>query len=517
MALFLSIFFVVQAFSSIFAADYLINGMKNSLLYTLLMVLLACVATTSQAEDITTYYANADGKKKVELKLALKDIISNHKKLGYSSLWNYYEKVDYIEGSMNSAGNYRVSDYYSDEVAYFPEPSSMNKEHTVPQSWWGGGTGVPQGNDIFQVLPSSKTANSAKGNYPLGVVVGSVSYPKAGTNNTRMKTGHDANGNMVFEPCDEYKGDFARIYMYVATCYSDVSWKSYSSNIPCTLKKEDWPTFYSQDFIYMLLKWCREDPVSEWERTRNERAYAQQGNRNPFIDYPSLHEFIWGDSIDYVFDISLPHGQQDYDPSDKPDDPDNPGNPDDPDNPETPDNPDAQSGTIEFSKCNWMNTSHSTYGNGFTATVNGLVVSYYTYNSQNQVIKANPEIRLYKGAVLLIEGAQITKVVLHAADSKLADVSIDGQTYVWQNASTISWEGDMNPFILLAQDGQSRISSIDVTIVPSIPTGVGSIRSTPPCRLVFDAGGRCVGPTVPLRRGVYVVREGEKTSKIIVK
>ena len=65
--------------------------------------------------------------------------------------------------------------------------------------------------------------------------------------------------------------------------------------------------------------------------------------------------------------------------------------------------------------------------------------------------------------------------------------------------------------------GDARISSIDVTVVPPTPDGINAISSDASFRLVYDAGGRCVGPTVPLRRGVYVVREGEKTSKIIVK
>lgn len=277
--------------------------MKKRILLPALMALALSVAGSVRAADIKKYYANADRKKNVELKLALKGIIAKHTKLPYGNLWTYYEKVDYV---YDNNGRKRVFDYYSDQVAYFPEPSSMNKEHAVPQSWWGSGTSSPQGSDIFHVMPSDKNANNAKSSYPLGVVTGTVSYPKSGVKNTRMKTGKDSRGNMVFEPCDEYKGDFARIYMYVATCYSDVNWVR-QDDLGCTLKKEDWPTFTSQAFIDMLLKWSSQDPVSEWERTRNERVYAEQGNRNPFIDFPSLPDFIWGDSIDYEFDVALGH------------------------------------------------------------------------------------------------------------------------------------------------------------------------------------------------------------------
>ena len=309
--------------------------MNRFRLYLALSFVACCLTETSQAIDLTTYYAPANNKKAAELKTALKSVISDHTKLAYGSLWTYYEQIDYIE----KGDAKQVFDYYSDIVAYFPEPSTMNKEHTVPQSWWGGGTGVAQGSDLFQVLPSEKNANSAKGSYPLGIVTGSVTYPSKGVSNTRMKTGKDKNNKMVFEPCDEYKGDFARIYMYVATCYSDVNWQR-QNDLGCVFQKQEYPTFISQDFIKMLLQWCREDPVSDWERTRNERVYAVQQNRNPFVDYPSLFEYVWGDSIDYVFDITLPHGQGTNQDPDIPVDPVDPIDPIDPVEP-------VDSGTLE--------------------------------------------------------------------------------------------------------------------------------------------------------------------------
>jgi hypothetical protein len=46
--------------------------------------------------------------------------------------------------------------------------------------------------------------------------------------------------------------------------------------------------------INLLLKWHRQDPVSQKEIDRNEAVYGFQNNRNPFIDYPELAEYIWG-------------------------------------------------------------------------------------------------------------------------------------------------------------------------------------------------------------------------------
>ena len=276
--------------------------MKQHTALFLLSFLLPFLASAGIPEG---YYDAANGKKKAELKAALYNVISNHKELGYGNLWTYYEKVDYLPAT-NSQGKHQVMDYYSDQVYYFAgngtAVNGMNKEHVAPQSWWTGGTSVAVGNDLIQVIPSDSKANNAKANYPLGVVTGAVSYPSSGTSNTRMKTGKDASGKMVFEPCDEYKGDFARIYFYVATCYPDVNWQN-RTDVNVSFRQEDYPTIKA-DILPMLLEWSKNDPVCEWEITRNERVYGEQLNRNPFVDFPNLAEYIWGDSVDFEFNVN---------------------------------------------------------------------------------------------------------------------------------------------------------------------------------------------------------------------
>ena len=276
----------------------------NQKLICLLLFLSTSLPYLATAANPDGYYAKADGKKKEALKAAMHDVIAPHKKISYGNLWISYEEVDYLSKT-NAQGQHQVMDYYSDEIHYFTGTGSavsgMNKEHVAPQSWWGGGTGIAVGSDLFQVIPSESNANSAKGNYPLGKVTGAVSYPSKGTSNSRMKTGKDANGDMVFEPCDEYKGDFARIFFYVATCYPDVNWQD-RGDVNVSFRREDYPTLKA-DILPMLLQWSKNDPVCEWEITRNERVFKEQGNRNPFVDFPNLAEYIWGDSVDYAFSV----------------------------------------------------------------------------------------------------------------------------------------------------------------------------------------------------------------------
>jgi hypothetical protein len=53
--------------------------------------------------------------------------------------------------------------------------------------------------------------------------------------------------------------------------------------------------------LKMLMKWAKSDPVSEKEISRNNAVFGIQNNRNPFIDYPGLEDYIWGEKKDVAF------------------------------------------------------------------------------------------------------------------------------------------------------------------------------------------------------------------------
>lgn len=252
-------------------------------------------ATQIVAQPSASYYNKVDGLKKRELKLALKDIIVNHKQLTYGSeLPAAYPSVYYLDGQPSM-----VYDLFSTET-YDYSSSKWNKEHVIPKSWWGGTVNKAY-SDLFSVLPSESGANTQKSNYPIGTV------NRAKFDNGRIKVGSPVSGQggsytTVFEPADEFKGDFARIYFYVATCYSDIAWGS-NSNVKSELVQEDWPTL--KPWLYaLLLKWHNQDPVSDKEKQINNDAEQVQGNRNPFIDYPALADYIWGNYSSTAFSLA---------------------------------------------------------------------------------------------------------------------------------------------------------------------------------------------------------------------
>lgn len=495
--------------------------MKRTAFWSILTAVVLCLSASASAVDLKTYYSRANGKRGADLKTAMYQTISKHKNIGYDGLLEAYHESDrradgYLRDWYSNATKYVIGGP-AENHSYSKEGDGYNREHLVPQSWFGSGD---MKSDLVQVVPSDGYVNNRRSNFPLGENKGETyqsinGYCKLGACTYPGYTGK------CFEPNDEMKGDIARVYFYVLACYQNLHPNWTSSGASNVFDGRTYPGLKDWT-LKMFLKWAKQDPVDDVERARNEVVYAKQNNRNPFVDYPSLCEYVWGDSINYDFDVTLPHGQKDYDPDDNPDDPDNPDNPDNPDTPDTPDtpdNPDATSGTIDFARVTWTSTSHQTYGDGFTTTVGGLTVSYYTYQSQNAVVTRDGEVRLYKGAVMIIEGAEITKVIFHASDSKLANIKIGNQIYEWNNSSII-WEGSMKPFIVTAEGGQSRIASLDVTIAEKEEPVIDAMlmnAAFPADAEVYDVMGRYVGRQLPLRRGTYIVRCGQRTQKILVR
>lgn len=247
------------------------------------------------AEIPQGYYNALDGKSEAELKTAASGIISKHTEISsYQDLPKYFQKTDVYPNSN------QWWDMYSDIKLYAPSFSGLNREHSFPKSWWGGSTSTPAYIDLNHLYPSEQSANMAKSNYPLGEVnTARVSFDNGVSLVGEAVSGQGGGASKVFEPDDEYKGDFARTYFYMVTCYqSSLTWK-YTYMVGQNL----YPTLntWSQE---LLLRWHRDDPVSQKEKDRNEAIYKIQANRNPFIDFPELAEYIWGNKRGDVFRLA---------------------------------------------------------------------------------------------------------------------------------------------------------------------------------------------------------------------
>lgn len=266
-----------------------------------LLLLSICVL---HAQIPAGYYNSAIGKKGAALKTALYQIIRPHTVLEY-----YSSSTSFLKTDWNPEGY--IWDMYSNyKRTYW---TGMNREHSLPKSWWSSSPETTVAySDLHNLYPSDATANMAKSNYPLGVVTGVPTFTngvvKVGTNSYPGYTGE------VFEPANEYKGDFARDYMYIVTCYEEYAnnWRS-TGTLSMLLNGSTYPVFRPYA-INLLLEWSRNDPVSEKETVRNNEVYKLQGNRNPYIDFPAMFEYVWGKYIDEKWegDESIPDIESEF-------------------------------------------------------------------------------------------------------------------------------------------------------------------------------------------------------------
>ena len=259
--------------------------------------------------DSGTYYKNADGKKGAALKTAFCQIIYNRTERSYKDLWTDFRSTD-------ARPDGKVWDMYSgisnftfgvdqDRGSGNTEGQYYNREHSFPKSWFGGEI-KPMYTDLHHMYPVDKVVNNRRSNYPFGETSGDY-WTSANDFSKLGQCTYPGYTGRVFEPNDEYKGDFARTYFYMVTCYEEKlpDWyRNYSNTeVGATLDGNTYPGLSAWQ-LEMLMKWAAADPVSQKEIDRNNAVYKIQKNRNPFIDYPGLEQYIWGSKKGEAFHYS---------------------------------------------------------------------------------------------------------------------------------------------------------------------------------------------------------------------
>lgn len=240
--------------------------------------------------------------------------------ISYNGLWSAYQTSDPVPGSNGAYiwdmyGGFQFA-YQSGGSSYSKEGDCYNREHSVPKSWFSEHT--PAYSDLVHLLPTDGKVNGMRSNYTFGEVdqtsysysfparsYGGNQYQAAGVSKlgTPKKINNVSSGkSVVFEPDDQYKGDFARIYMYFAVRYGGGT---------CQATSGDGGAIFTSTFtnanpyvtnygLALLQKWHVQDPVSGKETNRNDAIESLQGNRNPFVDYPEWADKIFGTSYSGV-------------------------------------------------------------------------------------------------------------------------------------------------------------------------------------------------------------------------
>lgn len=183
----------------------------------------------------------------------------------HTTILSYGQRHEYLYNADADPGNPdNVILMYSGESRYWKEytsgnnpytPQTFNTEHIYPQSLLKTADAVT---DLHHLRSCDDAVNSSRSNHPFADDSGD--YHKVGTDH--------------WFPGDAWKGDVARMVMYLNIRYGE--------------------TFDKVGGIDLFLKWNVEDPVSAFEKQRNDVIYAAQGDRNPFIDNPYLATLVWG-------------------------------------------------------------------------------------------------------------------------------------------------------------------------------------------------------------------------------
>lgn len=258
--------------------------MKKHLLFSLFLPILGIA-------QIPQYYNNIDFKQSKEIvKSQITYLITNtHTEIGYNKVWEVLDRADEDPDNKDNVlliyGHPNISDEKDPRSRTRKKTSKhkggttngrWNREHVFAKSLAtpkliGEGNKIDAGSDAHNLRAADGRWNSTRNNRIFAEAKG-----------ISQKI-----GNNEWYPGDEWKGDVARIIMYMYVRYG-------TRTSPNAIGAGGYSNYRIPDMPDIFIKWNIEDPVSDFERKRNQEIYYTQNNRNPFIDNPYLATLIWG-------------------------------------------------------------------------------------------------------------------------------------------------------------------------------------------------------------------------------
>ena len=419
-------------------------------------------------------YEALEGLTSKELRESLHEEIKDHTVLTKDQTRGNKAKVDVHENGkiwdMYSAYEFNLSDYCHDIDVIAGE--CYNREHILPKSWWGyseaNEANDPMYTDLHHVISTDAVANDTRSNYIYDEVKNAT-----WTNNLGSKLGTSINwyNQTAFEPVDEYKGDIARVYFYMLTCYMD-------QNFAVNAKGKKYFSYtngvceFQPQALALMLKWHRQDPVSEKEVVRNAKVADLQGNVNPFVVEPNLVEYIWGTMKGKAYDCDAEV--------------------------ETPD-PGTVDGAITCQEARELALALSS---GSQSTEEYVVVGYVTslngsystqYGSQTFWVADTPT------------GGNVFYAYQCYADAPVVKgdkVSLTGKLLNYNGTPEMKW-GQTN---VLESASTSGVEDVEVLDWRDTDVEVYSVT-----------GQKMSGMREELPQGVYVLRRGDRVSRVVVR
>lgn len=244
------------------------------------------------------YYSSLEGLTGNALKNAIQNIIANSTIVREHTYGDVFEVLK--DADENPANSSQVWLMYVEEPRSkldFQTGSSgalgfWNREHIFPQSRGGFTDGTSSTADGFATYVLSNANKIESGHSDMHHIRAEDSPENSIRSNRNY--GVDYNGTTV--STNSWKGDVARALFYMAVRYNGLN--VVNGNVA------ESPTGNIGD-LATLLNWNTLDPADDFEMNRNNIIYTWQINRNPFIDYPNLANFIWGNAVGQPWSVTL--------------------------------------------------------------------------------------------------------------------------------------------------------------------------------------------------------------------
>jgi len=287
----------VVADTDYYFAAYAFNGIAGFENYLTDAPLTANV--TSGGSMVGNYFTSVDPSASTFL-TDLQDRLNQ----GYNQVFysNYIPIMLNKFASRDTTGGWSViTDVYSGYRYLYSGPFAfdvLSREHSWPHSWMPGypdNEDDQEYSDLHNLFPvHQNSVNAVRSNYPLGEVVNEITSFQEG------KYGTDVNGDVVYEPRDQHKGDAARAIFYMGVKYDGTggSWK-----LPNPIDPQNIQYGQNQD---VLKQWHWQDPPDAWEIARNDFVESEQGNRNPFVDSVNWVCYIDFETMTYIGEQTTP-------------------------------------------------------------------------------------------------------------------------------------------------------------------------------------------------------------------
>jgi endonuclease I len=257
-----TVIYLIEGQFAVRGADTSTLGTKTVVISVLGLEESFQILVESAIPTLTGYYATASGLQGNTLKATLQTIVNT------GLVRKTYGDARYIlnitDRDPNNIANVILVYLGTSVSGTWDDGSTWNREHVWPQSRMGcsaTNTSRDRCADLHNLKPANPAINTSRGNKYYGWTTTTWTYA----------------------PREAVRGDLARILFYMVITYSDLSLSETTSS----------DSTYQMGILSVLLQWHLDDPVDAFEQNRNEIIYAQQGNRNPFIDHPHLVGLIW--------------------------------------------------------------------------------------------------------------------------------------------------------------------------------------------------------------------------------